>query len=190
MEIIILAFGDIPIDALSEFSRLAGKQAVHSTVLSKMSGATIACGDQARISKLVEALKPGAIAAKQGDPANSMLLPEEVEWLAYGERGASSNTLFKYATGVNACGDYRDSYPHNPDDLRRCRLLLEKSPRLRDTMHQVANAGPQWMMLLAHWDAVCGTMDAECPKWREGKGGAPATYKLMKQLFETVEAKP
>ena len=106
-----------------------------------------------------------------------------VMWLATGHRGLSSETLFTFATGVDAEGDHGHHYPHDPDDLRRCRILLEQCPELVTCLPRVAEAGPEWAALIGRWDEVCALMDAEAPEWREGKGRGPKTYALMQEIF-------
>lgn len=105
------------------------------------------------------------------------------QWLASGERGISSNTMFTRLTGVNAIRRDSRGYPHDPDDLRRCRLLLEQVPELRDRVSEMAEESPEWARLVARWDEVCALMDEETPKWRDREGTASRTYDRMKELL-------
>ena len=52
-------------------------------------------------------------------------------WLALGERGISSEAIALTALGVHPIG-HDASWPHDPGDLRRCRLLLEEAPETRE----------------------------------------------------------
>lgn len=106
-----------------------------------------------------------------------------VMWLATGERGLSSETLFTCATGVDAEGDHGHNYPHDPSDLGRCRKLLEQCPELVPYLPRVAAAGPEWAALVPRWNELCALMDKEAPEWRQGRGSAPQTYNLMKQII-------
>lgn len=111
--------------------------------------------------------------------------PALIAWLAGGERGSSSNTMVTHLTGLDALGRWGDpkSYPHDPDDLHRCRLLLEQVPLLRLALPQMATCSPVWARLVAHWDELCGLMDSEAPHWRDGHGSAPKTYARMRALI-------
>lgn len=106
-----------------------------------------------------------------------------VLWLANGERGVSSNTIFTMLTGINALGDWHSDHPHDPDDLRRCRLLLEQCPQLKNVFPEMAMVSKEWKLLVKHWDSLCETMDIECPEWREKRGSAPKTYAMMKEIL-------
>lgn len=105
-----------------------------------------------------------------------------IEWLANGERGLSSETIFTYLTGVNALSDRWATHPCDPADLRRCRLLLEACPELIPKFPTMAKSSPVWKSLVENWLALCALMDAECPNWRDtnSRWSAPLTYHLMK----------
>lgn len=107
-----------------------------------------------------------------------------IMWLANGRRGLSSETLFTFLTGCDAEGDSGHHYPHDPDDMSRCRRLLEACPELVAHLPRVAAAGPEWAALVPRWDEVCALMDQEAPEWRKGHGRAPQTYELMKEIFK------
>lgn len=115
-----------------------------------------------------------------------------VQWLANGQRGLSSNQMFKHLTGIETERDERRReevhFPYDPDDLRRCRLLLERCPELMPALPRMASCSPEWEALVVHWDDLCLTMDREAPNWRNAEGRAAETYKMMKDLLE--EANP
>jgi hypothetical protein len=122
----------------------------------------------------------------------SQLSVNAVEWLANGERGVSSETLFKRITGVDAVGPegYTD-HPHDPGDFRRCRLLLEKCPELAGMLHKMKRQSPQWAVLVGHWQELCDLMDSETPTWRKRNcsGSASRTYQRMRELFDSAKSK-
>lgn len=101
------------------------------------------------------------------------------EWLRSGARGTSSEVIFSHLTGIPIAGDRLDE-PADPDDLRRCRLLLEAVPTFRTELHRMAEVGPAWAALVDRWDELCALMDREAPDWREGRGAMPRTYALMR----------
>ena len=109
-------------------------------------------------------------------------LEDLVRWLAGGRRGVSSNTMVQHLTGLSALGDSCGSHPHDPDDLSRCRLLLEQVPHLQ--LDGMATCSGPWAKLVEQWGDICNLMDSEAPRWREGQGSAPKTYSLMRKLIE------
>ncbi len=107
--------------------------------------------------------------------------PEAIQWLANGDRGLSSNTMFTRCLGVDA-ERWGPSYPLDPDDLTRCVKLIESVPEVLDNFHaKMSEAGPVWAALAARWDELVRLLDYELPGWRDGqRGNAPRTYDLMK----------
>lgn len=118
-----------------------------------------------------------------------MVSDELVRWLANGRRGISSNAIVTHLTGIDADGRYGwpGDHPHDPDDLWRCRLLLEQVPELRHELPRMASRSGVWAELVEHWQELCDLMDAEAPEWYSGKGSAPRTYALMKRLIRKGE---
>lgn len=104
------------------------------------------------------------------------------EWLRHGERGLSSEAIFSHLTGLTLSRWGAALTPADPDDLRRCRLLLEQVPTLRAELHRMAETGTCWARLVPRWDEVCALMDEEAPDWRGGHGSAPKTAELMRRI--------
>lgn len=108
-----------------------------------------------------------------------------IEWLASGERGCSSNSMFTHLTGVNAVTSSYKSHPYDPDDFRRCCLLLEEVPELKAELHRMAEVSPEWAKLVAHWEEIKQLIDEEVPGWlsRRPPRGSKATkgYYLIKK---------
>jgi hypothetical protein len=96
---------------------------------------------------------------------NLILLKEEIMWLASGERGISSDTLFTYITGVNALGGRQPGVPLDLDDLRRCRLLLKRCPRLNEELYKIESVSSEWKYLIERWYLLCSSMDDEFRNW-------------------------
>lgn len=103
-------------------------------------------------------------------------------WLATGERGTSSDTIFSHLTGINVMGKWGMRTPSDPADLMRCRKLLAAVPEFRERFKEMATVSPLWASLVKEWDALCALMDEEAPDWNKGRGSAPKTYQRMKQL--------
>lgn len=100
-----------------------------------------------------------------------------IQWLANGNRGVSSETLFTHLTGIEA-GKYRD-HPHDPSDFMRCERLLMQCPELRDELHRMAELGPVWAALVADWDVIVALVNAESPKWMTACARAPKAYQRI-----------
>lgn len=171
------------VDTFSKVANVCGKDAVMDTDVARMAGANFAGGHPAALAELRARLAAGALQFERA--ANPGLSPEAAAWLAGGERGVSSNTIFEHLTGISAVGKWGGGYPHDPDDFRRCRLLLERVPELVPLLPRMAEVSPVWAALVAGWDILCATMDAESPNWRAGRGGsAPKTYAMMKKIIK------
>jgi len=87
-----------------------------------------------------------------------------IQWLANGDRGSSSNTLFTYLTGIDARQRATDDHPFDAWDFRRCRLLLEQCPELKINLDRVKAAGAVWSVMVDQWDAICEAMDKDIGK--------------------------
>ena len=181
---VVLGFGPQPISFFKNAAKLCGDNAVLDQDVARMAGATMAVGQPQDLAELRKRLEPAARAQQAAAPANAGLSAEAVSWLAAGERGLSSDTLFTATTGVDVLRRNGYNYPHDPADLRRCRLLLEQVPEVRANFRKVAHVHPVWEALVARWDELCTLMDGETPEWRSARGGsAKQTYKLMKEIL-------
>lgn len=176
-----MGFGPMGVDVFNKVAKVCGKDAVMDTDVARMAGANFAGGHPAALAELRARLAAGALQFERA--ASPGLSPEAAAWLASGERGISSNTMFEYLTGVKATRGWGRSHPRDPGDFRRCRLLLECVPDLVPLLPRMAEVSPVWAALVARWDELCSTMDAECPYWRTGRGGsAPKTYEMMRAI--------
>lgn len=181
---VVLAFGPQPISFFKNATKLCGDNAVFDQDLARMAGATMAVGQPDDIAALKKLLEPAAI-AKAEEENTSGLSKAATQWLATGERGLSSETLFSYLTGhdIQDKGD-ENCYPHDPDDLRRCMLLLDQCQELKPNLPRIVQAGPVWAALFARWDELTAAFEAEVPDWRGRNWSAPKTYALMKEIIK------
>jgi hypothetical protein len=128
----------------------------------------------------------GGGAVKQKSEA--FVIPAEaMHWQRRGEHGISSNAIFSKLTGFPLTGTFGFGYPHDPDDLRRCRLLLDAVPEFAARLGEMAMCGPEWAELVVVWPVLCETMDAEIEKYDGAK--CPMTYRLMRNAIEAGQAK-
>ena len=104
------------------------------------------------------------------------------EWLIDGERGLSSNSIVKAATGHQV---ELHNWPRDPADLRRCLLLLEAAPEVRSGITALARAVPRWATLETHWAELEQLLRDEIgPELTVTPGlVAPLTYYRMQSLL-------
>ena len=113
--------------------------------------------------------------------------PGLVHWLAFGERGISSEAIVH-----KLCFDRSPrpgSYPYDPSDFRRCELLLRAVPILRLALPQMAEVSLVWAALVARWDELVALIEEEIPgAWDGSNGSAPRAYKIMAEMREAARA--
>ena len=109
-------------------------------------------------------------------------------WLAVGERGLSSEAIALTALGVHPIG-HDASWPHDPGDLRRCLLLLEKVPETReDGLLVLAERCHKWAALVKVWNRLSETLRSETGENLPPRGSAPRTYALMREALDSTTA--
>lgn len=102
-----------------------------------------------------------------------------LKWIATGRVGMSSQAMALAACGMPSDG----SYPHDPDDLNRCLLLLKAVPEVREHFGEIAKLGPVWGRLIARWNEIESSfLDEVGLNWKKAKS-APKTYALMKEVM-------
>lgn len=109
-------------------------------------------------------------------------------WLAFGERGLSSEAIVQHLTRQQILGQtwgYRIHHPHDPADFRRCQLLLNSVPLARLHLPMMRSASPEWARLVDAWDEIHEAIESEVPdylgKW--ATGSAMKGYRLMKRVI-------
>jgi hypothetical protein len=115
-----------------------------------------------------------------------ILSKEALEWLQNGEQGISSNAIFTHLTGVKISG-WNLAPPGYPEDLIRCRLLLNKVPEFQKRFHEMKSLSDEWATMVEHWDELCLMMNRESPMWSSFSsftGTFPKTSKRMKELWK------
>lgn len=182
---VYLITGGITTAQICGFSSMLDDDAIFSTRLAEITGANLVIGTGDDIEALIKELEPDYVKGVVSQhSAKEALTPNMVKWLASGRRGVSSNTMFSVMTGVAAMNDWGYSHPHDPDDLSRCRRLLEQVPEFQSQLWKLKPVSKQWSALVDHWDELCRIMDEEAPDWRSGKGLALKTFELMVSLLK------
>lgn len=178
----ILVEGSLSPDWLSAIAKMLPKKAIISPRLAGMMKVNFAFGLAADVDALIAAITPEIEAASRSSADARGISQEAAVWLASGERGNSSETMFTHLTGVNANLGSPKSHPYDPADLRRCMLLLDQVPELRPELHRMSAVSPAWAGLVRNWSEITTTLMQEWGNIQNPKKGAHAmrTYDLIK----------
>lgn len=181
----VLVRGALSASGMRGVTAMRHKKAVISPDLARMLDVNFAFGLQADIDALIAKITPQHQAAAKRTAAARGLSEAAAIWLACGQRGNSSETIFTHLTGVNANTGTARSHPYYPADVRRCWLLLEDVPELKAKFHRMAEVSQAWVGLVSNWSQIIATMTEEVGDIRNPKRGAeaPRTYKLIKQAI-------
>lgn len=154
---IVLHYGPMGISTMGDIQKLMPKGAVIDNNIARMAGASFAFGMPATLDALRAKLVADALASVQA--AHPSLAADAQRWLAVGEQGTSSLTLFCHLANLPLPKDRAE--PRDLDDFRRCRVMLEEVPSLRLELARAVNLSPAWGRLAENWDALCASIDAE-----------------------------
>ena len=148
----ILASGPLSPEMLEALTKEAPEGAIIDPDVARLAGVGWAVGLPEDLAKMREALATEAVR-----PAIEGLSPGAIEWLAVGEHGLSSATLFWKVTGVRPgyLRDYDEDWvhhPHDPSDFNRCLLLIDMAPEIGAGLPVMRAASPEWAALVDHWD--------------------------------------
>jgi hypothetical protein len=184
----VLVFGPLPLSDFGKLLKKVPKNSVLSPDLARIAGANLAAGMPDDIKALCLELAPAAVLRARNQYGATGLSDDAINWLALGERGASSDTMFFTMTGVPPDGyrvENRRPHPLDPSDLRRCLLLIEAVPELMTKISEMAAVSNEWARLSSSWSDLRGALDAESPAWRTQGGSAPVTYDMMKAVLDS-----
>ncbi len=104
-------------------------------------------------------------------------LQNQNKWLREGERGISSEAIFSVLSGVPISNKGRLWHPSDPDDFRRCYLLLKFVPSWRARITEMGNISTVWAAIAENWDKLSEMLEAGMKT-----GKAPEMYQFMKSL--------
>lgn len=108
-------------------------------------------------------------------------------WLAFGERGISSEAIVSKLTGYSVGGSrWSSTYPRDPADFRRCQLLLNSVPLAQIAFPAMRSVSPEWARLVDSWDEIHEAIESEVPDYlgRWASGSASAGYRLMRRVID------
>lgn len=98
-------------------------------------------------------------------------------WLSNGERGISSETMFSVISNT-----YRPrwtGHPCDPDDFRRCYLLLKAIPEWRAKMDLMRPLSKAWSNLVDSWDKLTEMLEEMMVQKKDN-----GMYDLMQKCIE------
>ena len=183
---VVAVFGPIPVDAMSATVDIAeaisGGDAIFiDGTLSNQWGATAVMGT-------AEALQAWRDARADAAPVTAW--PALTRWVHGGEHGMSAMTIYRHlradAMPVVAYSDGRDTHPWDPDDLRRCMLLVEAADAdglgWSARIGEMAKVSQVWAGLSAQWVELVATLRDEIGGAREWR--APRTYAAMRAIID------
>ena len=174
--------GTVPVTDLVSLINSVPADSVMDMQLAQMLGANFVFGPKAELDAYRESAfvrNSALLRAKHEMPEAS---DEVLNWLAFGERGASSNSMFRVMMDLP---HGRAEHPHDASDFRRCRLLLEAIPSIAHRLPMLSDASPEWAAIIAAWDSLCESLDAECPDWRSGEQCKASMTNLA--IFKVLE---
>lgn len=126
----------------------------------------------------VAMMMEAAAARASSRPRIFFISSEALEWLRTGERGISSEVIFEHLTGLPIQRGRKDT-PNDPDDLRRCRLLLKRVPDFALRLPEMAGVSERWAKLVKVWQRLGEIMDQETAVSNK----CPRTWAAMSRLL-------
>lgn len=114
-----------------------------------------------------------------------------VSWLFVdGEVGRSSRIMAFLYIGIphDQMREHYMAHPWDPDDLRRCILLLRREPRVREVFVTLPKLNSYWRALIPHWDELVEMLETEIGEDLPAGPGvtAPKTFKRMREIINPV----
>ena len=102
-------------------------------------------------------------------------------WLGGRDVGISSTAIVCVMLGGRV-GERR-CWPWDPEDLRRCVLLLRAVPHWRRRIGEMGRVSPEWRRLAMHWGELESLLVSELGR-QLLDGAAPLTYARMQELID------
>lgn len=100
-------------------------------------------------------------------------------WLSVGEVGVSAVTMYNVFMPSFRMYGWGIGHPQDPDDFRRCYLLLQTVPEWKEKMFLMKTVSEVWAKLVDNWDTLTGMLEKAMAT---PDGNAPEMYELMKTI--------
>lgn len=120
---------------------------------------------------------PKTWSEKEADQTKS-IQEKAMFWMANGERGMSSETMWNCFMGNIK---FRINHPHDPDDFSRCYKLLKHVPEWKNKMYRLKPLSKAWSNLVDNWDKLTEMYEQNVrEEWKNSK--KIGMYDLMQKL--------
>ena len=101
-------------------------------------------------------------------------------WLAHGERGASSETIVGHLTGIHIAK--HPYHPCDPSDFYRCYKLVEACPEIKAELDCLKGLSPVWQKIIENWDTLVALLITTEEQEKKTGDNDGKMYKFMKSL--------
>ena len=88
-----------------------------------------------------------------------------------------SKTMLNHILGKEVIQNPYQSPPSDPDDFKRCYLLLKAVPQLKTDLHKLKALSPTWSNLVDNWDKLTEMLEEQL-RTKKANG----MYEFMKSL--------
>lgn len=102
-----------------------------------------------------------------------------IKWLINGETGISSKTMAAVSMGERIVQNHGMDAPYDPSDFRRCYLLVEAIPEIKEFFPEIGKVVPKFKGILENWDELCRLYERD-----KNKKSSPELYHRIKMLRE------
>jgi len=110
-----------------------------------------------------------------------------INWLANGEVGISSEAIAFKMLGINKTPTFAN-HPRDPEDIRRCFILVDLSPEIRNRLGEMREISGRWSAIVNNWDKIrdqlieeVGDYSGDCTEKK-----APKTCELMRSIYKYI----
>ena len=174
--------GNIPLHVWGRLFRFESKDFVLDVNAAKLAKATIVFGLPNALKTYKERVAKSNLAEIKSTYHG---LPQGAEqWLAFGKRGISCETIFSHLTGIPILEKSEYCHPHDAEDFLRCRMLLNAVPSLFPLLPKMAEVSIVWERLVNNWVEICKTMNKEVYDFKKsGKSLTPKTYRMIREAI-------
>jgi len=102
-----------------------------------------------------------------------------INWIATGEVGTSSKTMWAALTGAVTGGNKGNNFdvPHDPADFRRCLNFIDYCSVTTDDLQKVKEVFHWWAPQIDNWPRLVELWEEESPA-----GMAPKLYDFLQEL--------
>lgn len=163
-----LIFGEVPLRELAQLMMSGSDDERVDPHLSSLTGATMVMGTPEALATLLESADLPIAQSRRDDHDEALRQGYPAafaQWLHRGERGASSDALASWVTGIpSAC---TRAFPRDAFDFRRCLTVVETLDAWSDTdvLGRVKVMSQTWAAIVDQWSdlkAALERSESEC----------------------------